>query len=84
MVLIVGTTQSINIYLYFYNNIALLCSDIENEEIHLVKEGVIPVDKLSEQIPKDNARYHLYSFAHKYEGTTIQSVGTAVWLMFSS
>ncbi|XP_065212410.1 twinfilin [Planococcus citri] len=48
--------------------------DIENEEIHLVRDDVIPVDKLSEQIPKDNARYHLYSFSHKYEGSTIQSV----------
>lgn len=52
-----------------------LLPDIENEEIHLVRDDVIPVNKLSEQIPKDNARYHLYSFAHKYEGSTIQSVG---------
>lgn len=54
-------------------------SDIENEEIHLVSDGVIPVNKLSEQMPKDSARYHLYSFAHKYEGSTIQSVGNVFY-----
>lgn len=48
---------------------------MENEEIHLVRDGNVPVDKLSEQMPKDAARYHLYSFSHKYEGNTIQSVG---------
>ncbi|KAK7588141.1 hypothetical protein V9T40_005386 [Parthenolecanium corni] len=48
--------------------------DIDNEEIHLVTDGIITVDQLSDQIPKDAARYHLYSFSHTYEGSTIQSV----------
>lgn len=48
---------------------------MENEEIHLVTDGVIPVDELNDQIPKNAARYHLYSFPHEYDGNVIQSVG---------
>lgn len=58
--------------------------DIDNEEIHLVTDGIITVDQLSDQIPKDAARYHLYSFSHTYEGSTIQSVGQFPHIFFSS
>lgn len=51
---------------------------MENEEIHLVRDDNLTVDKLSEQMPKDAARYHLYSFSHKYDGSMIHSVGELI------
>lgn len=48
--------------------------DLEEEKIHLVSAANIDLLKLPSQIPTDHARYHLYLFAHEYEGQHLESM----------
>ncbi|KAL7648310.1 UNVERIFIED_CONTAM: hypothetical protein RMT77_000216 [Armadillidium vulgare] len=49
--------------------------DIESEEINLsMKSDELIVSELSNCIPEDTARYHLYRFDHSYEGDYYHSV----------
>ncbi|XP_063361255.1 twinfilin [Cydia amplana] len=48
--------------------------DLEEEKIHLSKAAIIPVVSLPEQVPSDQARYHLYVFKHSHEGDHMDSI----------
>jgi twinfilin-like protein len=65
------------------NNTVLFISDVNEEKIHLADVGNISTDKLSQKIPSDCARYHLYSFNHTHEGGYIETVGMFYLLMCS-
>uniref|UniRef100_A0A1B0D7D3 Uncharacterized protein n=1 Tax=Phlebotomus papatasi TaxID=29031 RepID=A0A1B0D7D3_PHLPP len=47
--------------------------DTVQEEIHLVKATNVDVSGLSQMIPKDQARYHLFLFKHTHEGDYLES-----------
>ncbi|XP_053602521.1 twinfilin [Plodia interpunctella] len=48
--------------------------DLEEEKIHLSKAGQIALAELPRQVPGQQARYHLYIFAHSHEGDHMDSV----------
>ncbi|XP_025423418.1 twinfilin [Sipha flava] len=48
--------------------------DITKESIELATSGNISVSNLNEQVPINDARYHLYMYQHKKNGTQINSV----------
>lgn len=56
-----------------YNYIQLRI-DLNEEKIHLADVGNITTDKLSQKIPSDCARYHLYNFKHTHEGDYLESI----------
>lgn len=47
--------------------------DTVQEEIHLVKATNVDVSGLSQMIPKDQARFHLFLFKHTHEGDYLES-----------
>ncbi|XP_072940270.1 twinfilin [Epargyreus clarus] len=48
--------------------------DLEEEQINLSKAAVITLTQLPEQVPNDEARYHLYIFKHTHEGDHMESM----------
>lgn len=42
--------------------------DLEEENIHIVKAAIVPLEDLPKEVPEDHARYHLYLFKHTHEG----------------
>jgi twinfilin-like protein len=61
--------------------IVLLIPDLNEEKIHLADAGNVSTDKLSQKIPLDCARYHLYNFKHTHEGDYLETVGMFRHLM---
>ncbi|XP_076344198.1 twinfilin-1-like isoform X1 [Tachypleus tridentatus] len=51
-----------------------LSIDINKEEINLEVKDHTDVHQLTEKIPVDHARYHLFVFPHSHEGDFLQSV----------
>lgn len=48
--------------------------DIEQEEINLSKAATISLVELPQQVPTDQARYHLFIFTHTHEGDHMDSI----------
>ncbi|XP_073951119.1 twinfilin actin binding protein [Choristoneura fumiferana] len=48
--------------------------DLEEEKIHLSKAANISLVNLPEQVPSDQARYHLFVFKHSHEGDHMASI----------
>ncbi|XP_013189686.2 twinfilin [Amyelois transitella] len=48
--------------------------DLEEEKIHLAKAAKISLVELPQQVPSDQARYHLYIFPHTHEGDHMESI----------
>ncbi|XP_035459359.1 twinfilin [Spodoptera frugiperda] len=48
--------------------------DLEGEKIHLSKAANISLTELPQQVPGDQARYHLYIFKHTHESDYFESV----------
>lgn len=44
------------------------------ESIELATSDNLPVNNLNDQVPKNDARYHLYMYQHKRNGTRTNSV----------
>ncbi|XP_050430327.1 twinfilin [Adelges cooleyi] len=59
-------TSEVN-YVQFY-------IDINKESIELAKSDNVPISKLNDQVPKDDARYHLYAYQHNKNGTPTNSI----------
>ncbi|GBP28875.1 Twinfilin [Eumeta japonica] len=49
--------------------------NLEEEKILLSKAANISLKNLPEQVPSDQARYHLYIFKHTHEGDPTDSIG---------
>lgn len=47
--------------------------DLQNEIIELVKAKKLALSDLQKEIPKDQARYHIFSFKHTHEGDYLES-----------
>ena len=47
--------------------------ELDKEEIHITKAATIDVNKLSEQVPRDHARFHIFLFKHSYDGDWLES-----------
>lgn len=63
-------------YLSTINSI-LICFvllDITKESIELAISDHIPVNNLTDKVPKTDARYHLYKYQHKRNGTQTNSI----------
>ncbi|XP_021371770.1 twinfilin-1-like isoform X2 [Mizuhopecten yessoensis] len=56
--------------LYTYIQLSL---DLTEEKVILEKAVNIPTSALSEQVPMDHARYHLFNFKHTHEGDYTES-----------
>ncbi|XP_049788723.1 twinfilin [Schistocerca nitens] len=56
-----------------YNYVQLRI-DLDEEKIHLASAGNVPVAKLSQKVPTDSARYHLYNFKHTHEGDYMETI----------
>lgn len=48
--------------------------DIAKESVELAISDFISVENLNEKVPKNDARYHLYKYQHKKNGTQTMSV----------
>lgn len=49
--------------------------DIKEETIHLIKNiNITSIQNLSKEIPKDEARYHIFRFDHVHEGDHLKSI----------
>ncbi|KAJ9593277.1 hypothetical protein L9F63_015152 [Diploptera punctata] len=63
--------ESLAVHKYDYVQLKI---DINEEKIHLADAGNVSVDKLSQKVPSDCARYHLYNFKHTHEGDYLETV----------
>lgn len=44
------------------------------ETIELATSDLIPIENLNDKVPKNDARYHLYKYHHKKNGTQVNSI----------
>ena len=74
-------TLSSGLEILFSDSEALLISvifqnvDTENEEIFLYSSRSISASDLESLISKDRAGYHLFNYAHRFDGEDISSIG---------
>jgi len=47
---------------------------MEKESIELATSNFISAENLYDEVPKNDARYHLYKFQHKRNGTQTKSI----------
>lgn len=48
--------------------------DMTKESIELATSDNVSVNLLNDQVPKNDARYHLYMYQHKRNGTQTNSI----------
>lgn len=48
---------------------------MEDEKVDISFTGDVSIEKLPSKIPENTARYHIFNYAHSYEGEQIKSIG---------
>lgn len=66
--------KSSNFLWLSFLNLETFLLDITKESIELATSDNIPINNLKDQIPKQDARYHLYMYQHKRNGNLTKAI----------